>query len=137
MQKDQSAYLLIRLHIFTSQSSQRLNTMETHTKEATFVPSSRPVGYAAEYLTCGTFAPRIAPASRLGNGLGGYALFIGLSPPMPISCILYHFPSYTAYINEIISLIGMHSSALASWARPHSRIRSAHLRIAGYAARRS
>ena len=25
------------------------------------------VGYAAEYLTCGSFAPRIAPASRLGQ----------------------------------------------------------------------
>ena len=39
-----------------------------HGKGVTFTIRSRPVGYAAEYLTCGTFAPRIAPpAPRLGQ----------------------------------------------------------------------
>ena len=73
------------------------------------------MGYAAEYLTRGTFA----------------ALSMGLSPLMTISCILYHFPFYTAYINEIISLIGMQNSALASWARSQERMRSAQAFIAG------
>ena len=38
-----------------------------HGKEVTFTIRSAPVGYAAEYLTRGSFAPRIAPASRLGQ----------------------------------------------------------------------
>ena len=38
-----------------------------HGKGVTFTIRSAPVGYAAEYLTRGTFAPRIAPASRLGQ----------------------------------------------------------------------
>ena len=82
------------------------------------------MGYAAEYLTRGAFT----------------ALTMGFSLLMSICCILYHFPLYqfytlytfyTAYINEIISLIGMQNSALASWARSHERMRSAHAFIAG------
>ena len=36
-----------------------------------------------------------------------------------------------AHISEMISLIGMHNSTLASCARSHSRILSAHFFIAG------
>ena len=40
-------------------------------------------------------------------------------------------PEMLAYINEMISLIGMQNSALASWARSQERMRSAQAFIAG------
>ena len=51
----------------------------THGKEVTFTIRSAPVGYAAEYLTRGSFAPRIAPASRLGQRPRGICDSHGLS----------------------------------------------------------
>ena len=48
-----------------------------HGKEVLFAIRSAPVGYAAEYLTCGAFA----------------AIPMGSFPLMSMNCILYHFPS--------------------------------------------
>ena len=52
-----------------------------HGKEVLFAIRSAPVGYAAEYLTCGAFA----------------AIPMGSFPLMSMNCILYHFWGVDGY----------------------------------------
>ena len=81
----------------------------------------------------GNSTSRMAPAHDSAYGLGEYAN----DQTANFSIFFFSQPIYTLftfsmfYINEMISLIGMQSSTLASWARSHSRMRSAHFFIAG------
>ena len=65
----------VRAHWYSSHWYSNTMVDSPHGKGVTFTIRSAPVGYAAEYLTCGTF-----PAIPMGS-----------FPLMFIYCILYHF----------------------------------------------
>ena len=95
------------------------------------------MGYAVEYLTrtVSPFSSLIAFVCIITFSMVEEVGVMSWS--WSAECVFFYmlYMFYMAHVNEMISLRGMQSSAEASCARPHSRIRSAVFFITGYAAR--